>query len=66
MIYQVVAEKGRSLEEKAKTITAAANHYGKMGNYESPFHLKAKEMNIDYPKQGKLDDNAVIVAQIVR
>lgn len=47
-------------------MTAAANHYGKMGGYESPFYLKAKEMNREYPKQGKLDDNAAIVAQIVR
>jgi protein phosphatase PTC7 len=66
MIYQVVAEKGRSLEDKAKTLTAAAGHYGKQADYESPFHLKAKEMGIDYPKQGKLDDNAAIVAQIIR
>ena len=47
-------------------MTAAAIHYGKMPDYESPFHLKAKEMKIDYPKQGKLDDTAVIVAQVVK
>ena len=66
MIYQIVVEKGKSLEEKAGTITTASNHYGKMTNYESPFYLKAKEMSIDYPKQGKLDDTAVIVAQIIK
>ena len=42
MIYQIVEKKGESLVKKAGTLTTAANHYGSMRNYESPFYTKAK------------------------
>ena len=42
MIYQIVGAKVSSLQTKADTLTKGASHYGRSGNYESPFHLKAK------------------------
>lgn len=40
--------------------------YGTSANYESPFYMKAKEANIEYPPIGKLDDNSVIITRIIK
>lgn len=66
MIYKVVADKEGDLKHKAKLLASLAERYGSAGNYESPFHLKAKEAGLNYPKQGKLDDNSIILAQVIK
>jgi len=66
MIYQIVVDPVTNLQSKADMLTKSASHFGKMANYDSPFYTKAKQQGVDYPKQGKLDDNAAIVAKIVK
>ena len=66
MIYDIGTTEEYSLAKRAEEFAMLAQYFGTATDFESPFHLKAKEAGLEYPKQGKLDDNAVIVAKIIK
>jgi hypothetical protein len=66
MIYDLTSTHEWTLTQRATEIAQLAKNFGLSSEYESPFYLKAKAAKLNYPKQGKLDDNSVIVAKIIK
>ena len=60
MIHRILEEEDQSLQEKTNFMAETANHYGKLKYYESPFYKRGSSY------EGKLDDVAVILANIVK
>jgi hypothetical protein len=48
----------------AQKLCTLASIYSCKGEYESPFFKKAKENNLNYPKEGFLDDVSVVLAKL--
>lgn len=65
-IFANLVNPDASLQEKAQALVTAAHRCGLRTGYSSPFYEKALKAKLKYPKQGKLDDNAVIIAKILR
>lgn len=50
----------------AERIGAMGMFYSRKGHYESPIYKRAQKEKFEYPKEGHLDDIAVMVARIRR
>ena len=66
IIFEIGTTEEYTLAKRAEELATLAQYFGTRTDYESPFHLKAKEAGLEYPKHGKLDDNSVIVAKIIK
>jgi hypothetical protein len=56
----------RALQEMAERLGKIGAFYSRKGDYESPIYKRAQRAKFEYPKEGYLDDIAVMVARVKR